>query len=159
MFPGEDRRREKENSSHQVGISKENRRQGSGRIAPFQLYPGPPSLGDRRVGQILLAHHRHQENRPLAFKEAPCHPDFWVYRPKALGEILPWDFIDHGVKRAYLEKEYGKTLSEKCVDNKEWPVLEKPLFKYPKHGVVAQLGERLNGIQEVAGSIPVSSTR
>lgn len=27
------------------------------------------------------------------------------------------------------------------------------------NGVVAQLGERLNGIQEVAGSIPVSSTK
>ena len=26
------------------------------------------------------------------------------------------------------------------------------------HGVVAQLGERLNGIQEVRGSIPLSST-
>ena len=27
------------------------------------------------------------------------------------------------------------------------------------HGAVAQLGERLNGIQEVVGSIPISSTR
>ena len=27
------------------------------------------------------------------------------------------------------------------------------------HGVVAQLGERLNGIQEVVGSIPTSSTK
>ncbi len=26
------------------------------------------------------------------------------------------------------------------------------------HGAVAQLGERLNGIQEVVGSIPISST-
>jgi hypothetical protein len=26
-------------------------------------------------------------------------------------------------------------------------------------GAIAQLGERLNGIQEVTGSIPVSSTR
>tara|TARA_Y100001958_G_scaffold138174_1_gene111221 strand:+ start:222 stop:386 length:165 start_codon:yes stop_codon:yes gene_type:complete len=26
------------------------------------------------------------------------------------------------------------------------------------HGAVAQLGERLNGIQEVSGSIPLSST-
>ncbi|MDQ5986287.1 MAG: hypothetical protein CSYNP_02006 [Syntrophus sp. SKADARSKE-3] len=69
------------------------------------------SLGDRRVGQILLAHHRYQGNWPRAFKEAPLHPDFWVYRPKALGEILPWDFIDHGVKRAYLEEEYGKALA------------------------------------------------
>ncbi len=26
------------------------------------------------------------------------------------------------------------------------------------HGAIAQLGERLNGIQEVSGSIPLSST-
>jgi hypothetical protein len=29
---------------------------------------------------------------------------------------------------------------------------------YPRCGAVAQLGERLNGIQEVDGSIPFSST-
>ncbi len=27
------------------------------------------------------------------------------------------------------------------------------------HGAIAQLGERLNGIQEVSGSIPLSSTK
>jgi hypothetical protein len=34
-------------------------------------------------------------------------------------------------------------------------------FGYPivrDHGAVAQLGERLNGIQEVGGSTPLSST-
>jgi hypothetical protein len=30
---------------------------------------------------------------------------------------------------------------------------------HPLRGAVAQLGERLNGIQEVSGSIPLSSTR
>ena len=29
----------------------------------------------------------------------------------------------------------------------------------PLHGAVAQLGERMNGIHEVVGSIPSSSTR
>ena len=35
-----------------------------------------------------------------------------------------------------------------------------PILKFPfaPDGVVAQLVERLNGIQEVAGSIPVGST-
>ena len=31
-------------------------------------------------------------------------------------------------------------------------------FKLQRLGAVAQLGERLNGIQEVVGSIPISST-
>ena len=32
------------------------------------------------------------------------------------------------------------------------------MTKQNYYGVVAQLGERLNGIQEVRGSIPLSST-
>ena len=31
--------------------------------------------------------------------------------------------------------------------------------RHSSHGAVAQLGERLNGIQEVVGSIPSSSTK
>ena len=33
------------------------------------------------------------------------------------------------------------------------------MVQYPFQGAVAQLGERLNGIQEVRGSIPRSSTK
>ena len=32
------------------------------------------------------------------------------------------------------------------------------LLKFPKFGAIAQLGERLNGIQEVGGSTPPGST-
>ena len=32
-------------------------------------------------------------------------------------------------------------------------------YNNPPRGAVAQLGERLNGIQEVVGSIPIGSTR
>jgi hypothetical protein len=38
-------------------------------------------------------------------KNAEPHPDFYVYRPKDPTEILPWDFIDHGVSRAFLLEE------------------------------------------------------
>jgi len=70
------------------------------------------SLGDRRVGQMLLACHRQGRNWSRTFKEAPLHPDFWVYRPKPLQEILPWDFIDHGVRKSHLVEEYQKTLED-----------------------------------------------
>ena len=33
-----------------------------------------------------------------------------IYRERPKDELLPWDFIDHGVKRAYLWKEYQKGL-------------------------------------------------
>ena len=34
-----------------------------------------------------------------------------------------------------------------------------PIFSPPAHGAIAQLGERLHGMQEVDGSIPSGSTR
>ncbi|MDD5167239.1 MAG: radical SAM protein [Syntrophales bacterium] len=67
------------------------------------------SLGDRRVGQMILAQHEGRGNWSRTFKDAPLHPDFWVYRAKDPEEMLPWDFIDHGVSKSHLLKEYRKT--------------------------------------------------
>lgn len=53
-------------------------------------------LGDRRVGEILLAVHRRQGNWAQALKESNINPDFYVYRPKDLEEFLPWDLIAPG---------------------------------------------------------------
>jgi radical SAM superfamily enzyme YgiQ (UPF0313 family) len=71
------------------------------------------SLGDRLVGKILLTVHKNNGNWPRAFKEVNINPDFYVYRQKDLDEILPWDFIDHGISKEFLVKEYRKALSEK----------------------------------------------
>jgi radical SAM superfamily enzyme YgiQ (UPF0313 family) len=69
------------------------------------------SLGDRGVGRILFAVHKHNGNWSQAFKEINVNPDFYVYRQKSLDEILPWDFIDHGISRQLLIDEYRKSLS------------------------------------------------
>ena len=68
------------------------------------------SLGDRRVGQILLSVHAREGNWSRALKEASIHPEFYVYRSKSREEILPWDFIDHGVPKDFLWREYQKAL-------------------------------------------------
>jgi len=68
------------------------------------------SLGDRRVSQILVTAFQKNGNWPQALKEVHINPDFYVYRKKGLDEILPWDFIDHGVARETLEKEYLEAL-------------------------------------------------
>jgi len=70
------------------------------------------SLGDRRVSQILVTVHQKNGNWPQAFKEVHVNPDFYVYRKKGLDEILPWDFIDHGIGREMLEEEYLKALGQ-----------------------------------------------
>ena len=69
------------------------------------------ALGDRRVGKLLAAVHRCGGNWAQAFREVNVNPDFYVYRAKEIGEILPWDFIDHGVEKTVLAEEYRKALS------------------------------------------------
>lgn len=39
-----------------------------------------------------------------------AYPDFFVYRPKGLEEKLPWDFIDHGIYKEHLLKDYKLAL-------------------------------------------------
>jgi radical SAM superfamily enzyme YgiQ (UPF0313 family) len=68
------------------------------------------SLGDRRVGEILLAVHRLDGNWSQAMKEVNINPDFYVYRQKQYDEIMPWDIIDLGTSKKALISEYKKAL-------------------------------------------------
>ncbi len=45
-----------------------------------------------------------------AFEETNIDPDFFALRQREVREILPWDFIDIGVKKEYLVSEYEKAL-------------------------------------------------
>ncbi len=70
------------------------------------------SRGDRRVGKILMASHRHHGNWSQAFRETDINPDFYVYRKRDLDEIFPWDFIDHGIPKERLKEEYVGAMEE-----------------------------------------------
>jgi radical SAM family uncharacterized protein len=70
------------------------------------------SRGDRRVGKILMAAHRHQGNWSQALRETSVNPDFYVYRKRDLDEIFPWDFIDHGIPKERLKEEYLTAMRE-----------------------------------------------
>ncbi|MDP2969500.1 MAG: radical SAM protein, partial [Deltaproteobacteria bacterium] len=70
------------------------------------------SRGDRRVGQILMAAHRHQGNWEQALRETSLNPDFFVHRRRDLDEIFPWDFIDHGIPKEKLREEYVAAMKE-----------------------------------------------
>jgi radical SAM superfamily enzyme YgiQ (UPF0313 family) len=69
--------------------------------------------GDRRVGQMLLLANKHNGNWPQTFKASPINAGFFVNRSRDRTEILPWDFIDHGVDRSFLWKEYQRALAAK----------------------------------------------
>lgn len=78
--------------------------------------------GDRRIGKLLL---RAYENGQIfdgwseffrydvwvkSMEEAGIDGDFYANRERDYDEVLPWDFIDIGVKKAYLKREYEKSM-------------------------------------------------
>lgn len=71
------------------------------------------SRGDRRVAQILSLAHRNNWNWPKTFKASPINPAFYVHRERSLDELLPWDFIDHGLKKSFLKREYLRAKQSK----------------------------------------------
>ncbi len=94
------------------------------------------SMGDRRVASLLLKLHELEGNWSKAFRASDIDPDFFVYRPRELDEILPWDFIDHGIRKKHLIREYKLALEAEesetchvgncyrcgvCVDNSQTP--------------------------------------
>lgn len=74
------------------------------------------SLGDRRAGKILHAAHKFGGDWTKALRFSEVNPDFFVYRPKELDEVLPWDFIDSGISRTHLINEYRLSLDAKESD-------------------------------------------
>jgi len=68
------------------------------------------SMGDRRVGSILLSAHKLGGDWTKALRFSDINPDFFVYRPKGIEELLPWDFIDHGISKKHLVRERDMAL-------------------------------------------------
>ena len=90
-----------------------------GRIANVRVHADVPrwsyvqavlSRGDRRTADILARVHAVQGNWPQALKSVAINADFYVHRERDMEELLPWDFIDHGVTKAFLKQEYRRAL-------------------------------------------------
>ena len=52
-----------------------------------------------------------------ALSECNVDGDFYAYRERSYDEILPWDFIDIGVNRAYLQRENEKAKNAELTKN------------------------------------------
>lgn len=96
-------------------------KEGLRRVANVRVHADVPrwayiqallSRGDRRTAQLLAAVHENNGNWAKTLKASIINPDFYVYRERSLDEILPWDFIDHGINKAFLIEEYHKALHE-----------------------------------------------
>ncbi len=71
------------------------------------------SRGDRRCADLLESAHRGGGDLRRALRAWPHDPDFFVHREVGLEERLPWDFVDHGLTKAFLAREWRRSASAK----------------------------------------------
>ena len=88
--------------------------------------------GDRRTCDVLIkafekgakfdgwSEYFNMEIWNEAMEECNLDSEFYVYREREYDEILPWDFIDIGVNRKYIERENEKAkkaeLTKNCLE-------------------------------------------
>jgi radical SAM family uncharacterized protein len=83
---------------------------------PKEAYlQGILSRGDRRLGPVLLAAHRHGGPKHFARALAAAGLDeaFYLHRERPPGETLPWQHLDMGFAPGYLHQELARARGEK----------------------------------------------
>ncbi len=88
--------------------------------------------GDRRISKLILrawekgckfdgwSEHFKYDTWVQAMEETNIDSSFYALRNRSLDEVLPWDFINPGVSKEYLIREYKKSLeSETTGDCRE----------------------------------------
>jgi len=71
------------------------------------------SRGDQRVAKMLIRRLGARGTWPGTLKAFPEAVGFYVTRERSLDEKLPWDFIDHGIDKSFLEREYERAKKNK----------------------------------------------
>ncbi|MCG6892010.1 MAG: radical SAM protein [Desulfobacteraceae bacterium] len=97
-------------------------REGLRRVANLRVKSDPVrrdviqallSRGDRRVSELIAAAHHAGGNWTPVLKSHRDRIRHVVNRRRPDPERFPWDFIDHGVSKAFLLKEYHRAMAEK----------------------------------------------
>lgn len=97
--------------------------------ADLTILEGAFARGDRRLSAVLLRAYQlgcmfdswseffDNEKWLRAFAECGIDPEAYASRARGLDELLPWDFIDTGVSKAFLKREYENARKEKVTPN------------------------------------------
>lgn len=97
--------------------------------AELTMLEGVLARGDRRLSKIVYdaykagciydswSEHFKYELWMKAFEDNNMDPLFYTSRERDFEEILPWDFIDVGVTKKFLIREYERAVSEKITPN------------------------------------------
>ncbi|MBQ6197596.1 MAG: TIGR03960 family B12-binding radical SAM protein [Lachnospiraceae bacterium] len=97
--------------------------------AEVTLLEGVLARGDRKVGKAILQAYqlgcmfdawseRCDYGKWLqAFQETGIDPDFYTQRERGEDELFPWDFIDIGVTKRFLRREWERAMQAKVTPN------------------------------------------
>lgn len=97
--------------------------------ADASVMEGIFARGDRRLNQVILmayqkgcfydAWSEYYKNDVWleAFEECGVDPDFYTVRERSDDEIFPWDFLDCGVSKQFLLREWHKAQEETVTPN------------------------------------------
>lgn len=66
------------------------------------------SSGDRRVARVIESMTRHRGDLQAALRETRVDPAFHTSRARGYEEALPWEIVDSGMGRPFLEKEHAR---------------------------------------------------
>ena len=92
---------------------------------PTSLIEGVLARGDRRLNAVILDAYKNGckfdswddrfnfDGWMNAFEKNDIDPHFYTQRQRAFSELLPWDHLDYGVSRKFLEKENLKAHENK----------------------------------------------
>lgn len=88
--------------------------------AEVTVLEGVFARGDRRVGKVIEEAYRlgclydswtesfDNEKWMQAFENTGVDPEFYTLRERETSELLPWDFIEIGVSKKFLEREWER---------------------------------------------------
>lgn len=97
--------------------------------ADVTVLEGVLARGDRKLSKVILEVYKNggyfdawseffDFNKWLdAFASCGIDPDFYTKRPRELDEVFPWDFIDIGVTKEFMIREWKTALSETVTPN------------------------------------------
>lgn len=97
--------------------------------ADVSVLEGLLARGDRRVGNTILKAYEYgalydawsdsfdNDIWERAIKDTDIDMDFYITRERDTDELLPWDFIDTGVTKAFLKREWDNAKGENVTPN------------------------------------------
>lgn len=97
--------------------------------ADVTVLEGVFARGDRRVAQAIFTAYKlgciydswsdffDNDKWMQAFEESGVDIEFYTLRERSLDEIFPWDFIDVGVTKEFLKREWNRAMSETVSPN------------------------------------------